>query len=126
MTLAETEPLTALWIASLVVQGVFTAILGLIVATIKASVARLVSQNDASHSEIRCELSELVKALGQEREARHACAENHAAELATIREDRPRREEIIAHYGSLSQKLGEVKADVGELKGMLAAKGGTL
>jgi len=88
-----------------IVQGVLTLVVGIAVGFIGWALKRLVDSNDADHRDIDEKLSKLTDALSAEKDSRVACATHHTAELSEVREGRPRREEIIAQYGALSQKI---------------------
>lgn len=128
LPLAQIEP----WeIIVTSIQGLLTLILGGVVTSVGWSLRRVIEQNDAEHAELKSEvkaslsaldtrIDRLVDAITAEANARHLCAEKKANELSDIKEERPRREEIIAQYGALSQKIQGVSEQLHELAGRVS------
>jgi hypothetical protein len=111
--------LTTAWVLMLVVQVLITAVLGVIVGSLRWTVSRLVKQNDDEHGKTDERLDRITSALAAERDARHAARAETERQIADLREDRPRRDEVIGQYGALVQKIGDVAERLSELSGRI-------
>ncbi len=114
--------MTALWVGTVVAQVVITLVLGLIVASLRWTVNRLISANDSDHQRTDQRIEQLIAALAAEREARHADIAAVTAETAAVKEERPRRGEIITHYAALSQQVGDVAERVAGLASLIQTR----
>jgi uncharacterized membrane-anchored protein YhcB (DUF1043 family) len=111
--------MSAAWIGMVVVQVAVTLVLGLIVGSLRWTMMRLIAQNDRDHGRTDQRIEALTTALAAERDARHAARTDTERALADIREDRPRRDEVIGQYAALVQRIGDVAERLSELSGRI-------